>query len=72
MSCCGAAAEYPEGRLVINEDLAVYEITRDALRHRKRIVPQRSWGKFEHEQQQRGRGGNDRHEARVRDERWVV
>ncbi|KAK9908353.1 hypothetical protein WJX75_006483 [Coccomyxa subellipsoidea] len=39
--------EYPEGRLVINEDLAVYEVTKDAIRHRKRIVPVRSWGKFE-------------------------
>lgn len=32
------------GGLVINEDLAVYEITKSGVRHRKRIVPERSWG----------------------------
>lgn len=37
-------AEYPVGGLVINEDLAVYDISKDGVRHRKRIVPERSWG----------------------------
>ena len=37
-------AEYPIGGLVINEDLAVYDISKDGVRHRKRIVPERSWG----------------------------
>ncbi|CAL8465140.1 g4675 [Coccomyxa elongata] len=41
---------YPKGALVINEDLAVYEITKDGVRHRKRIVPERSWGLWHAEQ----------------------
>jgi hypothetical protein len=36
--------KYPVGGLVINEDLAVYDISKDGVRHRKRIVPERSWG----------------------------
>ncbi|EIE20382.1 Metallo-hydrolase/oxidoreductase [Coccomyxa subellipsoidea C-169] len=42
--------EYPRGALVINEDLAVYEISKDGVRHRKRIVPERSWGLWHAEQ----------------------
>ena len=35
---------------MINEDLAVYEVTKAGVRHRKRIVPERSWGRWHAEQ----------------------
>lgn len=37
---------FPKGALVINEDLAVYDVTRNGVIHRKRIVPERSWGSW--------------------------
>ncbi len=40
----------PAGGLVINEDLAVYEVTAKGVRHRKRIIPERSWGLWHAEQ----------------------
>ena len=43
-------AEYPRGGLVINEDFAVYDITERGIAHRKRIVPERSWGLWHAEQ----------------------
>ena len=42
--CTQVRDKYPVGGLVINEDLAVYDISKEGVRHRKRIVPERSWG----------------------------
>eukprot|EP00878_Enallax_costatus_P015134 GHUV01015846.1.p1 GENE.GHUV01015846.1~~GHUV01015846.1.p1 ORF type:complete len:130 (+),score=15.32 GHUV01015846.1:360-749(+) len=35
---------YPKGALIINEDLNVYEITKEKIEVRRRLVPTRSWG----------------------------
>ncbi|KAF6254071.1 Metallo-hydrolase/oxidoreductase [Scenedesmus sp. NREL 46B-D3] len=35
---------YPKGELIINEDLNVYEITRNSVKVKRRLVPPRSWG----------------------------
>ncbi|KIY95387.1 ribonuclease Z [Monoraphidium neglectum] len=35
---------YPKGPIIINEDLTVYEITKEKVEVKKRLVPPRSWG----------------------------
>jgi hypothetical protein len=47
----------PQGDIIINEDLNVYDVTPAGVEVRRRLVPERSWGFWHAESNWQARGG---------------